>query len=144
MKIPRSRSYCSTVLTSSLLGVIGLALIGCSGDSVQTGGSGTLYLDNDGGYSGGAGRRLELQPNGFYMDVRYYNQGGGKDRTNTGGWMLNSEKTKITLSPDNGAKAQLFRVDYKGEQYWVTAGNMDGISKAKNDELRRASLRASR
>jgi len=101
--------------------------------------SAVLLLDNHGGYSH-AGRKITLSSNGRYIDTRYTDV-TSDEHVKQGVYTLNAEKTHLTLSPTNGAVERLYRVDYKGQQYWVHEEEQQHVVQPSDDQLRQVSLK---
>ena len=100
---------------------------------------GVVLLDNHGGFSHG-GHRIELHPDGSYNQSTYSDV-IGDDHTKHGRYTLTGERTLLTLSPHRGGAQRLYRVDYRGKQYWVRADERTRITKSDEDWLRQVSLR---
>jgi len=117
-----------------------LLVVGCSHPSATPPReSGVLLLDNRGGFSH-AGRRIALRPDGSYTDTAYTDV-IGDEHTKTGHYTLNPERTRLVLSPEDGASQELFRVDYGGQQYWVRESDRQRITQPSESWLRQISVR---
>ena len=103
-------------------------------------GSASIILDNHGGYSH-AGRRIALRPDGSYADTKYTDVIGDQ-KVERGTYTFDQNRTRLTLSPRQGEPQTLFRVDYRGQQYWVREQDMQRITDAADAYFRQISLRA--
>jgi hypothetical protein len=98
-----------------------------------------LVLDNRGGFSHG-GRRIALRADGGYTDTSYTDV-IGDEHTKHGYYTLNPERTRLILSADSGTSNELFRVDYRGQQYWVRESDRERITQPSESWLRQVSVR---
>ncbi len=101
--------------------------------------NGAVLLDNRGGFSH-AGRRIPLRADGSYTDTAYTDAVGG-ERAKRGRYTLNAERTHLVLSSEVGEAQHLYRVDYRGQQYWVRDDDRTRIVQSGEDWLRQISLR---
>jgi hypothetical protein len=99
-----------------------------------------VILDNHGGYSH-PGRRVDLQPDGNYTDIRYTDE-VGHQRVEGRLYTFDSEKRRLTLAPTHGEVEHLFRVDYGSQQYWVPEKYRQRITDPADAWFRQISLRA--
>src|SRR5688572_3755530 len=123
-----------------LIIALAIFLTGCNSLSHQE--NGVTQLDNRGGISH-AGRRVTLKPDGSFTDLRYTDVIGDESAT-TGRYTLDAEKRLLTLSPEGGEVEHLYRVDYRGQQYWVHADKRARITQSGESWLRQISLRVYR
>jgi hypothetical protein len=122
-------------------------IVGCahrtpssSDGSAPTTGSASTILDNHGGFSH-AGRRLGLQPDGSYTDTRYTDIVGDQ-KAERGTYAFDPNKRRLTLSPRAGEPETLWRVDYRGRQYWVREQDKQRVLDPADNWFRQISLRA--
>jgi hypothetical protein len=95
-----------------------------------------IVLDNGGGYAH-EGRQIALQSDGRYWDRRYTDV-IGDSRTKYGRYVMNADRTILTLSPRFGQAETLYRVG----KYWVRAEDRRRI--ANDPRLQEISLRVGR
>jgi hypothetical protein len=113
---------------------------GCATRSGTQGqGNAVMVLDNKGGFSH-AGRRLELHRDNTYRDTAYTDV-RGEEILKTGRYTLDPKRRHLTLSPERGSVAHLYRVDYSGQQYWVREDERERIAEPGEASLRQFSLR---
>lgn len=100
---------------------------------------GFLVLDNHGGYSH-PGRRIDLQPDDNYKDIRYTDV-VGHQKAECGLYTFDAEKRHLTLAPTHGEVEHLYRVDYGSQQYWVQEKDRQRIMDPADAWFRQISLR---
>ena len=96
-----------------------------------------MVLDNHGGVAH-PGRRVVLHPDGTFIETRYTDVRGVDEKVDRGVYNLSPDKTQLRLLPSQGEEERLYRVDYRGQQYWVKAEDRQHIRDAG---LRQVSLR---
>jgi hypothetical protein len=101
-----------------------------------------LVLDDHGGFSH-AGRRVELQSDGSYTDIRYTDVIGDQ-RKKHGVYTIDEQKALLTLSPVQGEPERLYRMDFGSDRYWVPDRDRDRIKETNEDWLRQISLKEGR
>lgn len=99
-----------------------------------------VVLDNRGGYSH-PGRRVDLRPDDNYTDSRYTDV-VGQQRVEGGLYTLDAEKRHLTLAARHGEVEHLYRVDYRGQQYWVRGQDKQRVLDPADNWFRHISLRA--
>ena len=82
-----------------------------------------------------------MQADGSYTDTRYTDVIGDQ-KTERGTCAFDPEKRHLTLSPTQGKAETLFRVDYRGQQYWVREQDMQRVADPADAWFRQISLRA--
>lgn len=113
--------------------------VGCAYRRVTPHHENAVLLDNHGGISH-AGRRIVLRSDGSYVDT-FYTDVVGNVRAESGRYALNAEGTHLTLSPEPGAVQHLYRVDYRGQRYWVREDERARLIQSSEAWLRQISLR---
>ncbi len=122
-------------------------MVGCahrtpssSPGTVPANGPASVILDNHGGYSH-AGRRVALQPDGTYTETTYTDVIGDQ-KADRGTYAFDQGKTRLTLSPRQGEAQILYRVDHRGQQYWVRKEDKQRVTDPADAWFRQLSLRA--
>jgi len=149
LKRERDSNYTSIVsqnihgvrMRALIIIALAIFLTGCNSLSHQE--NGVTQLDNRGGFSH-AGRHIWLEPDGSFTDVRYTDVLDEPQPRTTGRYTLDAEKRLLTLSPEGGEVEHLYRVDYRGQQYWVHADKRARITQSGESWLRQISLRVYR
>lgn len=127
-------------LQSTLLLVSFAVMTGCAGHgSDLRHESATVTLDNRGGYSY-PGRRVVMHPDRSYTDTRYTDV-IGDETVLRGIYSFTPDKTQLTLSRSDATAEQLYRVDFRGSQYWVGEEDRDRIRAPDETWFRQISLR---
>jgi hypothetical protein len=81
-----------------------------------------------------------MHPDRSYTDTRYTDV-IGDETVLRGLYSFTPDKTQLTLPRSDGTAEQLYRVDFRGSQYWVGEEDRDRIRAPDEAWFRQISLR---
>jgi hypothetical protein len=79
-----------------------------------------------------------LDPDGAFTETSYTDVRGVDEKVERGAYRFSPDKTQLTLLSSKSEEERLYRIDYRGQQYWVKAEDRQHIRDAW---LRQVSLR---